>query len=66
MKREKVNMLNMKRNNFIFSLLVIMYNTEFQSEKIIRLLTEKERKPRKKKEEQIFFVKNKKKKSKRK
>ena len=43
-----------------------MYHTEFQSEKMIKLLTEPERKPRKKKEHQIFFVKKPKKKSKRK
>ena len=42
-----------------------MYHTEFQTEKMIKLLTEPERKPRKKKEGQIFFlVKNPKKKSK--
>jgi len=43
-----------------------MYHTEFQSEKMIKLLTEPERKPRKKTEKQLFFVKKTIKKSKRK
>jgi len=44
-----------------------MYNTKRQEEKIIRVMTEPERKPRKKTEKQIFFlVKKPNKKSKRK
>ncbi len=39
-----------------------MYNTETQSKKIIKLLTEKEKKPKKKTEREIFAVKGKKKK----
>tara|TARA_R110000823_G_scaffold41998_1_gene110235 strand:- start:226 stop:357 length:132 start_codon:yes stop_codon:yes gene_type:complete len=41
-----------------------MYNTKRQEQKIIKTMTEPERKPRKKKEGQIFFVKKSKKKSK--
>jgi hypothetical protein len=41
-----------------------MYHTPEQETKIIRTLTEKEKKPKKKSEAQIFFVKSSKKKSK--
>jgi len=41
-----------------------MYHTKEQQDKIIRTLTEKEKKPKKKTQAQIFFVKTSKKKSK--
>ena len=41
-----------------------MYHTKEQQDKIIRTLTEKEKKPKKKSQAQIFFVKTSKKKSK--